>query len=97
MLSRHNHGLDISKYEKEQSLLIADALEEYLGHQPFICIKKGLANYTKMGKNGLSVLGGLGAYSLKSLYKDLVDYELTLPTKYNDVPMKGFCLYHQVG
>jgi len=25
---------------------------------------------------------------------DLVDYELSLPTKY-DVQMKGFCLYHQ--
>jgi hypothetical protein len=47
-----------------------------------------------MGKNGVSVLADLGAYSHKSKYKDLVDYELSLPTKY-DVAMKGFCLYHQ--
>jgi hypothetical protein len=85
---------NISKYEKEESLMIADALEEYLGDQPLIYVKKGLANYAKMRKNGLSVLADLGAYSHKSMYKDLVDYELSLPTKY-DIQMKGFCLYHQ--
>ena len=30
----------------------------------------------------------------KSKHDDLVNYELSLPTKY-DVSMKGFCLYHQ--
>jgi MEDS: MEthanogen/methylotroph, DcmR Sensory domain len=94
VLAQSNHGLDVSKYEKKGSLMIADALEEYLGNQPLIYLKKGLANYAKMGKKGLSVLADLGAYSYKSKYKDLVDYELSLPTKY-DVPMKGFCLYHQ--
>jgi hypothetical protein len=27
--------------------------------------------------------------------KDLVDYESSLPTRFNDVPMKAFCLYQQ--
>jgi hypothetical protein len=84
----------ISKYEKEESLMIADSIEEYLGDQPLLYVKKGLANYSKMGKNGLSVIADLGAYPHKSKYKDLVDYESSLPTKYH-VPMKGFCLYHQ--
>ena len=35
-----------------------------------------------------------GAYRHKSKYDDLVDYELSLPSKY-DIDMKGFCLYHQ--
>jgi hypothetical protein len=48
-----------------------------------------------MGKNGLSVLADLGAYPHKSMYDDLVDYELSLPTTYDDVALKGFCLYHQ--
>jgi hypothetical protein len=74
--------------------MIADALEEYLGDQPLIYVKKGLANYAKVGKKGLSVLADLGAYPHRSKYKDLVDYEFSLPTKY-DVQMKGFCLYHQ--
>jgi MEDS: MEthanogen/methylotroph, DcmR Sensory domain len=92
---KYDHGVnDVLKYEKEESLMIADALEEYLGDQPLIYVKKGLANYAKMRKKGLSVLADLGAYSHKSMYKDLVDYELSLPTKY-DIQMKGFCLYHQ--
>jgi hypothetical protein len=94
VLSHYNQGIDISKYEKEESLLIADSLKEYLGDQPLVYIKKGLTNYAKMGKKGLSVLADLGAYPYKSKYKELVDYELSLPTKYN-APMKGFCLYHQ--
>jgi hypothetical protein len=85
---------NISKYEKEESLMIADALEEYLGDQPLIYLKKSLASYAEMGKNGVSVLADLGAYSHRSKHDDLVNYELSLPTKY-DVQMKGFCLYHQ--
>jgi hypothetical protein len=94
VLSRQDHGLDISKYEKEESLIIADALEEYLGDQHLVYLKKGLANYAKMGKEGFLVLADLGAYSHKSMHRELVDYELSLPTKY-EVQMKGFCLYHQ--
>ena len=92
---KYDHGMDdVSKFEKEESLIIADALEEYLGDPPLIYVKKSLENYAKMGKNGVSVLADLGAYPHKSKYNDLVDYELSLPTKY-DVPLKGFCLYHQ--
>jgi hypothetical protein len=92
---KFNDGIsNISKYEKEESLMIADALEEYLGDQPLIYLKKSLASYAEMGKNGVSVLADLGAYSHRSKHDDLVNYELSLPTKY-DVQMKGFCLYHQ--
>lgn len=48
----------------------------------------------KTGRSGLSVLGDIGAYPYKSKYKELVKYELSLPTKFG-LPMKGFCLYHQ--
>jgi DcmR-like sensory protein len=92
---KYNHHVDaISNYEKEESLMIIDSLKEYLGDQPLLYVKKGLANYSKMGKKGLSILADLGAYPHKSRYKELVDYESSLPTKYQ-VPMKGFCLYHQ--
>ena len=94
VLSQYNHDMDISEYEKDESLMIADALEEYLSDQPLKYVKKGLANYTKKGKKGLSVLADLGAYCHRSKDDELVNYELSLPTKY-DVQMKGFCLYHQ--
>jgi hypothetical protein len=35
-----------------------------------------------------------GAYTHKSKHNELVDYELSLPRKF-DVDMKAFCLYHQ--
>ena len=93
---KYNDGInDVSKHEKEKSLMIIDSLEEYFGQQPDMDFKRSLVNYAKeKGKNGLSILGDIGAYPHKSLYKNIVDYESSLPMKY-DAPMKGFCLYHQ--
>jgi phosphoribosylpyrophosphate synthetase len=89
-------GVNISEYEKEKELVIIDSLKEYFGSQPDILFKRNLVNYAKqMGKNGLSIIGDIGgAYTHKSKYNELVDYELSLPTKF-DVDMKGFCLYHE--
>ena len=95
VLSQGNPSLDISKHEKEKSLIIIDSLEEYFGQQPDMTFKTSVASHAKqIGKNGLSILGDVGAYPHNSKHKDLVDYELSLPKKF-DVPMKGFCLYHQ--
>jgi MEDS: MEthanogen/methylotroph, DcmR Sensory domain len=91
-------GVDVSKYEKEKVLVIIDSLKVYFDQQqqqPNIRFIKSLAKYAKqMGKNCLSVLGDLGAYRHKSKFIDLMDYELSLPSKY-DLDLKGFCLYHQ--
>ena len=89
-------GINVSKYEREKVLVIIDSLKEYFGQrQPNILFVKNLAKYAKqMGMNCLSVISNLGAYTHKSKYTNLVDYEQSLPSKY-DVDMKGFCLYHQ--
>ena len=94
---KYNDGMNsISKYENEKSLIVIDSLEEYFGQQPDMAFKRNLANHARQaGRNGLSILGDIGAYPHKSKHKDLVDYESSLPAKYDDVPMKGFCLYHQ--
>jgi MEDS: MEthanogen/methylotroph, DcmR Sensory domain len=89
------NGVNVSKYEKEKGLVIIDSLQEYFGSQPDMLIKRNLVNYAKQtGKNGISIIGDIGAYPHKSKHNDLVDYELSLPTEF-DVDMKGFCLYHQ--
>ena len=97
LFEKDNPMLDVSKYEKKGALIIADSLKEYLGEQPHMHLKESLTNYTNLGKNGLSVLADLGAYSHICKYDDLVDYELSLPARYNDngIALKGFCLYHQ--
>ena len=92
-------GLDVSKCEKENTLVIIDSLKEYFGQQRqqqtnLLFIKSIAEQAKQIGKSGLSVLGDLGAYIHKSRYNDLVDYELSCPTKY-DLAINGFCLYHQ--
>ncbi len=88
-------GINVSKYEKEKELVIIDSLKEYFGSQPDMLFKRSLVEYAKQnGKNGLSIIGDIGAYTHRSKHNELVDYELSLPTKF-DFDMKGFCLYHQ--
>jgi archaellum biogenesis ATPase FlaH len=96
LLSQRNPDLDVPKHEKEKSLIIIDSLEEYFGKpSDGMLFKRSLAKYAKkIGKNGLSILGDIGAYPYKSRSEDLVDYESSLPAKF-DLSMKGFCLYHQ--
>jgi hypothetical protein len=99
VLSRKYNDDEISKHEQEKSLIIADALERYFGEQNMDdkSFKINLVNHAKkIGKNGLSMLGDMGAYHHKSMSENLVDYELSLPRKYEDgIALKGFCLYHQ--
>ena len=95
-LSDDNVGIDVPKYEKEQSLIIIDSLEEYFGEKNDMDFKRDIANHAReKGKNGLFVLGDIGAYPYKGRHSDLIDYELSLPTIYDDIAMKGFCLYHE--
>jgi hypothetical protein len=101
VLSRkYNNDInEVSKHEQEKSIIIADALERYFGEQKLddYSFKMSLVDHAKkIGKNGVSILGDVGAYHHKSKHDDLVDYELSLPTKYEDgITLKGFCLYHQ--
>jgi hypothetical protein len=90
------NGVNVSKYEKEKGLVIIDSLKEYFGSQPDMLFKRNLINYAKQnGKSGLSIIGDIGgAYTHKSKYNELVEYELSLPSKF-DVDIKAFCLYHQ--
>ena len=99
---KYNDGMKcISKYQKEESLLIADALERYFSEQNTddYSFKMSLSDHAKKtGKNGLSILGDMGAFTHKLKYEELVNYELSLPTNYDDangIALKGFCFYHQ--
>jgi DcmR-like sensory protein len=94
LISQANPNMDVPKREREKSLIVIDSLEEYFGERVDMPYKKKLASYAeKTGRTGISILGDIGAYLYKSKHKDLVDYESSLPLKF-DVPMKGFCLYH---
>ena len=95
LLEKFNHGMNPTKYEEENLLMIADSLQEYLGDQPYKYFKQSLSNCSEMRKNGLSVLSDMGAYNHRYMHDDLVDHESSFSAKDIGLPVKGFCLYHQ--
>ena len=90
---------DVSKYENENYLIIIDALKKYFqkdeGDETDWSFKERMVkDAKKKGKSGFSILGDMGAFNYKGKINELVDYESSLPTKY-DIDLRGFCLYHQ--
>ncbi|MBA2266819.1 MAG: hypothetical protein H0W19_00560, partial [Nitrosopumilus sp.] len=56
---------------------------------------KNLVKYAKTnGKAGVSILTDTGAFPYKHRIQDLVNYELSLPSKY-DMDLKRVCLFHK--
>jgi len=87
--------MNVLEYERENMLFIIDALETYFDQEPDNVFKERMALYSKkIGKKGLSILSDTGAYPFKGMNKELVDYELSLPTVF-DLPLRAFCLFHQ--
>ena len=98
ILSDTSANIDVSKYEKEQSLLIMDSLKSYFGLQngiiPFVIQTIAYANTS--GKSGLSVLADMGSFFYYDKKDDLMQYEIALPLKYKNMNLKGFCIYHKL-
>jgi MEDS: MEthanogen/methylotroph, DcmR Sensory domain len=96
MLSGDSANIDVRKYEKEQSLLIIDSLKGYFGLQgglmPFLIQTTDFAK--KSGKRILSVLSDMGSFFYYDKKDDLLQYEMALPSKYEYMNLKGFCIYH---
>lgn len=98
-LSEGHAAIDVSKFEEEKTLFITDALKQYFqeteGEETDWSFRKRMVKQAKKrGKNGLSILGDLGAFQYKGKIKESVDYELSLPTKF-DIDLKGLCLYSE--
>jgi hypothetical protein len=98
ILSDTSGDIDVSKYEKEQSLLIMDSLKSYFGLQdgliPFVRQTVEYANTS--GKSGLSVLADMGSFFYYDKKDDLMQYEIALPLNYKNMNLKGFCVYHKL-
>ena len=98
ILSDINANIDVSRYEKEQSLLIMDSLKIYFGSEngliPFV--RQTIEYATTSGKNGLSVLADMGSFFYYDKKDDLLQYEIALPLNYKNMNLKGFCVYHKL-
>jgi hypothetical protein len=90
--------IDARKYEKEGSLVIIDSAKAYFGSDTGLMsfVEKLAKEAQSSGKNGISVIADLASFYYNNQVDKLIDYEMSLPTKYDDkMKLKGFCLYHQ--
>jgi hypothetical protein len=90
--------IDVRKYEKQGSLKIIDSVKAYFHSD--IDLMSFLARLPKQaqfsGKNGISVIADLASFYYNDQSDKLIEYEMSLPTKYDDnMKLKGFCFYHQ--
>jgi hypothetical protein len=101
-----NSVIGVGKYEKEGSLIIMDSVKGYFGSDNNYnntdlteFVKQLVKKAESLGKNGVSVIADLGSfyhYHHNSKTADkLVQYELSLPSSYDGMKLKGFCVYHK--
>ena len=97
ILSEDGANINVRKYEKEQSLLIMDSLKIYFGSQDGVkqFIKQTVEYARTTGRSGVSILGDMGSFFYRNKKGDAVRYEMTLPSKYENMNLKGFCMYHR--
>ncbi len=98
-LSKGHLPIDLEKWEKsEKSLIIVDSLKKYAGNVSpgsDYNYNKNLVDYAKAkGKSGVSMISDKGAFPFKHLIDKLVNFELSIPSKY-DIDLKRICIYHQ--
>jgi hypothetical protein len=95
-LRESEFDIDVTKHEKQRSLLVMDSLKGYLGSPEGVwpLIRQAIEHANTSGKNGVSVFGDLGSFFYHHKENDLIDYELSLPSKY-DGNLKTFCLYNK--
>jgi hypothetical protein len=90
--------IDVRKYEKECSLMIIDAAEAYFSSDTDLMsfVEKLAKQAQSSGKKGISVIADLASFYHFNQIDQLIEYEISLPTKYDDnMKLKGFCFYHQ--
>jgi hypothetical protein len=97
---KYNQGstIDVRKYEKEGSLMIIDSVKAYFRSDTDLMSFIGSLSKQAQnsGKSGVSVIADLASFYFHNGVDKLIEYEMSLPTKYDDnMKLKGYCLYHQ--
>jgi DcmR-like sensory protein len=96
--SNEGNIIDVRKYEKEGSLMIIDSAEAYFSSDTDLMsfIARLAKQAQTSGRNGISVIADLASFYYKDQSDKLIEYEMSLPSKYDDkMKLKGFCFYHQ--
>ena len=105
--NNNERNIDISEYEKEGSLIIKDSLEVYFDSSDqnnnndntsniMNFIQELLKRAETSGKNGVSVIADVSSfYHHVGKTQRLVEHELSLPSRFDGMKVKGFCIYHK--
>ena len=97
-ISNGGNIIDVRKYEKEGSLMIIDSAEAYFTSDNNLMsfVEKLAKQAQTSGRNGISVIADLASFYYFNQIDKLIEYEMSLPTKYDDkMKLKGFCFYHK--
>ena len=93
----NNSDIDLQKYEKDGSLLIIDSLKAHF-HADFDIksfITKLVEHAKNTGKDGVSLFVDMGSFYHYDKIDELIEHELSIPSKYTDIKLRRFCIYHQ--
>ncbi len=96
--SHEGNIVDVRKYEKKGSLVIIDSAEAYFTSDNNLMsfVEKLAKQAQTSGRNGISVIADLASFYYFNQIDKLIEYEMSLPTKYDDkMKLKGFCFYHK--
>jgi hypothetical protein len=106
--NNNEKNIDISKYEKEGSLIIKDSVGVYFDSSDhnnnnndntsniMNFIQELLKRAETSGKNGASVIADVSSfYHHVGKTQRLVEHELSLPSRFDGMKVKGFCIYHK--
>ena len=89
--------IDVAKCEKEQVLIIMDALATIFNPTAdnFREYLRGLENRARTtGKSGICVIADMGSFYHLGRMDELVNYEIAIPPRRQDVKSSLLCLYH---
>lgn len=92
-------GLDVAKYEQEGSLVLYDSVKGYQTSEGVYSIM-ALINMLfervkKLGKRGMFGMADMGSFFLLQRIEQLLSYELSLPSIWDKMKLRSFCIYHE--
>lgn len=92
-------GLDVAKYEQEGSLVLYDSVKGYHTSKGVYLIM-ALINMLfervkRLGKSGMFGMADMGSFFLLQRIEELLSYELSLPSIWDKMKLRSFCIYHE--
>ena len=95
--NNNSNSLDIDKHHKEGSLIIIDGIKAHFRSDlDIVSFTQNLErDANNKGKIGISILVDMASHYHFGKPDDVVDHELSLPSKYHNLKIKRFCIYHE--